>query len=270
MTDTHIDSLYFRTLRSIVFDVIHFDVELMSIYLNFLKNTISAQMSGSVNFSQEKLFWDRLFHERKIRFGAVVEDEPSAIVGSFLSETLNRFTDRFTGELKFVDVGCGPFSKLCLSHGADERNIEVTGVDPLADFYSHLHKKYATNYGLKFVQGSGEKLLSLFPKETFHLAFTQNALDHSSNPVLFVQNMYDIVKHRGYLMFVGYNRTGTAESWTGLHQWDIEAVNDDLLLTNKSKTINRKSLTADLGLSLVSKKISPEHVGIYFMNYKKI
>jgi SAM-dependent methyltransferase len=125
-------------------------------------------------------------------------------------------------------------------------------VDPLANFYNRLHREYATGYNIRCVYGYGEILAEMFGKERFHLACSRNAVDHSMSPELFVDNLYEILKPGGYMILEGAIREGSTQKWLGLHKWDIEAQDGDLLLTNRSHSICKKSLTRHLGMTLVS------------------
>ena len=130
-------------------------------------------------------------------------------------------------------------------------------VDPLADFYKNLHERFQTKYVLNCVEGYGEKLNELFKKEQFHLAVTENALDHSNNPKLFVKRLVEVVKPGGYLIIAGYFSNGSKEKWQGLHKWNIEVINKELVLSNQSNTI-RENILSGLNVSLISQVVDKD------------
>jgi ubiquinone/menaquinone biosynthesis C-methylase UbiE len=261
------ESVFNRAVKSCLFDASHFDSHLLSAYLSFMKETIAEKLSGSQGMAQERFFWERLFHERKLKRGEVFQDTRSSIGYNLIWAVTNDLRRKFGEKLQLLDVGSGPFSKLIAAGNAE--HADVVCVDPLANFYSSLHKKYSTQYNARLVAGYGEELHRKFTAGHFHLAFTQNSLDHSTNPQQFVRSMFEVVKSGGHLVFVGYNRTGSAERWTGPHQWDIEVEGDQLLLTNKTQTIHKKSLTGALGMTLAHKTVAAEHVGRYYLDYVK-
>lgn len=157
--------------------------------------------------------------------------------------------------MKLVEVGCGPTSQFYSEDIANRSDLEIITVDPLALHYKKLHQQYKTPYSITCVEGYGETLDKLFKEGSFHLVHSQNAVDHSISPELFVYNLSKILRIGGYLILHGFIKEGSNANWLGLNKWDIEAENDDLLLTNRSKGIYRKSLTRHLGLALVSSEI---------------
>ncbi len=270
----HVENIYSRLLKMLSYDMSHFDSNVLMIYLDLLNDSLRSRISKEPDLSSEKFFWARLFHERMTKQGYVSREEKKlhfiSPSGQAIIQTLNELKKKFNEPLRLVDIGPGPFSEFYIAGLSDRSDLEIVSVDPLADFYRKLHDRYKTNYNIKCVAGYGENLYNYFEKETFHLAYAQNSIDHSQNPVLFVNNMYDLVKPGGYLILDGHIKIGSVDGWTGLHKWDIEVKGNDLLLTNRSKTIFERNLLSGLDVSLVSKVVMQGYfMGLYIFIYVK-
>lgn len=237
-----------------MFDLTHIDATLVTAYLKFAKEAIHSKIAGIPDLSSEVFFWERVYHESNIRgiplFGTFKDEHCKQSI----KYAIDRLRKNFDAPLKVTEVGCGPTSQFYTQDLA-KIPLEIVTVDPLAKFYMKLHEQYHTGYDIKCIGGFGENLQTLFPKESFHLVYSQNAIDHSMKPDMFVENMVKILKVNGFLVLHGYIKEGSNGGWLGLHQWDIEPVNDDLMLTNRSRSI-QKSLTTNLGIKMVSSEIS--------------
>jgi hypothetical protein len=94
-------------------------------------------------------------------------------------------------------------------------------VDPLADQYRALLRKHGHAPNSLLVQGYGEELASIFSEDAFDMVWIHNALDHSQSPAGVMRAMTHVVRCGGYLVIQGWCREGTAEGWSGLHQYDL-------------------------------------------------
>ena len=139
----------------------------------------------------------------------------------------------------------------------------------IGEFDHHINKKYCSNYDIECIKGYGEGLSQIFPQNFFHLIYSVNAIDHSQNPQKFINNIHHVLKPGGYLVLQGFIKEGSAAHWFGLHQWDIDIENNDLLLTNKKRTIYRENLTKEI-FNLIWKNVDGCEIGNkYTMVYKK-
>jgi ubiquinone/menaquinone biosynthesis C-methylase UbiE len=90
---------------------------------------------------------------------------------------------------KILDVGCGISTVLLFING------ERYGVDPLANEYVKLYK-YPENITIK--HGSGEDIP--FQDHFFDIVFCSNALDHTSNPHKTINEIYRVLKDKGFFV----------------------------------------------------------------------
>jgi ubiquinone/menaquinone biosynthesis C-methylase UbiE len=259
--------IYGRLLNEVLFDATHIDNAIVTAYLQFISGSIKSKIFSTPDLSSEIFHWTREYHACKYRgkplFGKMKHKkckESIRYVLEYLEKEVNK-------ELRVVEVGCGPTSQFYAEDLADKQ-LNVITVDPLAKVYRRLHEQYKTGYNIRCIEGYGENLDKLFEEQTFDLVYSQNAIDHSMNPQLFVKNMCRILKVGCYLVLFGFIKEGTKANWIGLHQWDIEAKNGELLLSNRSKSIYEKNLTRHLCLQLISGKVENKSE-TYTLIYKK-
>ncbi len=134
--------------------------------------------------------------------------------------------------LKTLEIGSGPNSNL--SYWVDNDLLEVTAIDPLAEVYDKIMKKLNYKYPITPIKLDGEDLLEHFKKESFHIIFAQNSLDHVKDPVKCFNNAYHLLKKGGFLFVCSNIKEGTRKSWTGMHKFDIYVENNELILGTQS------------------------------------
>jgi SAM-dependent methyltransferase len=98
---------------------------------------------------------------------------------------------KFTEKTKVLDVGCGISTVLHYIPG------ERYGIDPLADYYSQIYK-YPE--GITVMKGFGENIP--FPDSFFDVVFCSNALDHVSDPVKTVSEIYRVLRNNGFFVLI--------------------------------------------------------------------
>lgn len=268
------NNLYSRIFNMVLFDIMHPDMDLIAIYFQYLKNKISPKFlkeSGYFDLSSEAFFWERSFHEWHIKdpnnppCGKRALETKESI--SFALECIEK---DFRPPYRCIEVGCGPTSQFYTDNLKDRTDVEIITVDPLSETYKNLHLKYNTNYNISCITGYGEKLNELFPEKHFHLVYSQNAIDHSSSPKKFIDNLYHITVTGGYLIIYGFVNEGSAAKWLGLHQWNIEVENGHLLRSNRDKSIFKENMTRHLNMDLVYADVTGSNIGDkYTLIYKK-
>ena len=148
-----------------------------------------------------------------------------------LTPHIDGLRERFGPMLRALDVGCGPASLLALGHLRG--TFDLTGVDPLADFYrAALAEQDRAPVGA-LRTGFGEGLTAMFPRESFHLVFTCNALDHTQSPRRVLSEMCALTAPGGTLVVQGFVREGSANHFHGLHQNDLYMLSDGRLMCRK-------------------------------------
>jgi len=130
----------------------------------------------------------------------------------------------FGRPLKVMDIGCGPVS--VLRWGAIHDEISITGLDPIIDLYAIVLARHGLDALPKIrcdheVHGFAEEMEQLLPDNDFDVIYTQNALDHTQQPGLVVENISRKLAPHGLFAFQVATREGTRQKWDQLHKTDI-------------------------------------------------
>lgn len=169
-------------------------------------------------------------------------------------------------KLRLLEIGSGPTSNL--ASGVDRQLFDIIAIDPLADTYKMLMKKYGYDFPIKPLKGTGEELLKLYDPFSFHIAYSQNAVDHASDPEKCISNMYKILKINGIICLKGNVREASNQGWNGLHQHDLEPFDNKLLHTDS--TGKSADLIKNTGLKQICLKKTGNKPGDqYTVIYKK-
>jgi hypothetical protein len=190
---------------------------------------------GFDRWEYEAAFWDYWFrNDKKGPYhndykARTTPERRKAIFPAFLDPQLAVLGARFPAQrLKALDVGSGPISVLLWGH--DAGLFELTCIDPLAADYARLFAKYGIAQPLPVLVGLGEEMDY---SQAYHLVFARNALDHCLSPSLVLRNMVEAAIPGGLVVICSAVDEGTAQSWSGTHQHDIDLEGADLTVTNR-------------------------------------
>jgi len=263
------DQFFSRLFNYFRFDLTHVDLEILKIYFGFFKDKIQSKIFFEPDLSSEIFHWKRYYHQNALEnpnkevFPLGTTTQKSILI------TLDKLKTQYNELIYCLDIGCGPASQFYTTDFLNRSDVKIITVDPLSETYRNLNKKYCSNYDIECIKGYGEGLSQIFPQNFFHLIYSVNAIDHSQNPQKFINNIHHVLKPGGYLVLQGFIKEGSAAHWFGLHQWDIDIENNDLLLTNKKRTIYRENLTKEI-FNLIWKNVDGCEIGNkYTMVYKK-
>jgi SAM-dependent methyltransferase len=118
-------------------------------------------------------------------------------------------------------------------------------VDPFAEDYDRLLRRFAVEPPVRTIKAHGERLLSHFPPGSFDIAYAVNSIDHSYDPVRIIRNMLTLVRHDGVVLLRHRLNEGEHEGYVGLHQWNFDVRDGDLVIWNHVTTQSlRHALTA--------------------------
>lgn len=133
--------------------------------------------------------------------------------------------DKPEQEVRFVDVGSGPFSQCGIA--TEKVRLNGIAVDPLAEIYTMLKRKNGLENGIDLRTGFVELLDKQFERNTFDLVHMSNALDHSFDPVFGVYQLLHICKIGGKVILRHTENEGQRENYQGLHQWNLSIHNEE-------------------------------------------
>ena len=134
--------------------------------------------------------------------------------------------------ISILDVGAGPLT--ILGKTFPRKVLNITPIDPLAEHYSHLLDSLNIDPPVRTTPGHGERLLELFEPKSFDIAFAHNSVDHSYDPVLVIRNMLQVIKDHGSVVLSHMRNEAENEGYSGLHQWNFDVRDGDLILWNRA------------------------------------
>jgi SAM-dependent methyltransferase len=135
-------------------------------------------------------------------------------------------------EISILDVGAGPVTWLGFRYPG--KTLTIVPVDPLADEYERLLREAGLDPPIRTICVAGEALLEHFGPRRFDIAYSTNALDHSADPFTIISNMVAVVRPGGVVLLRHKRNEGEGAQYGGLHQWNFDAVDDELLLWNNA------------------------------------
>ena len=219
---------------------------LKSLYL-----TIKAFIKRERNVSSEIYSYESLFLVKlkdPVAFLESCRRNDNAFPEGIIGEVQKLKNQVFNVEtLKTLEIGSGPNSNL--SYWVDNNLLDVTAIDPLADVYDKIMKKLNYKYPITPIKLKAEELLEHFKKESFHIIFAQNSLDHVEDPIKCFNNANYLLKKGGLLFVCSNIKEGTRKTWTGMHKFDIYVKNNELILATQSgkefRFINNRNMSLD-------------------------
>lgn len=139
-------------------------------------------------------------------------------------------------DISILDVGAGPLTKLGYRYPG--KTLTIVAVDPLADDYDRLLRDAGLDPPLRTIPVAGEALLEHFGSRTFDIACATNSLDHSADPFTIISNMVAVVRTGGIVLLRHKRNEGESARYEGLHQWNFDVVDGNLLLWNNAVEVN--------------------------------
>lgn len=206
----------------------------LRLILNSIYYSLKSFIKRERNIASEVYSYESLFFIKKkdpIAFMESCRRNPNAFAPGIRDEVINLKKKYNVDILETLEIGSGPNSNL--SYWIDKKLINVTAIDPLADIYKKMMKKLNYTYPIVPIKLKGEELLNNFRKESFHIVFAQNSLDHAEDPFKCFKNGYHLLKKGGFFFVCSNIKEGSRKSWTGMHKYDIYVENNELLLKNQ-------------------------------------
>ena len=154
--------------------------------------------------------------------------------------------------IKILDVGAGPITNVGYK---SDRNINITAIDPLAEMYNDLYKKYDVNPPIKTTYAKVESLTSVFKENTFNLVIATNSLDHSENPIEGLKEMVKCAKPNSWIILNHARNEGINRNYSGFHQWNFYIENEIFYM------IDRSGLEYNINEILSNQKIIAKNKG---------
>lgn len=141
-----------------------------------------------------------------------------------------------TDEVTILDVGAGPVTSLGFRYPG--KTLTIVPVDPLADEYERVLREADLDPPIRTISVAGEALLKHFGPRRFDIAYASNALDHSADPFTIISNMVAVVRTGGIVLLRHKRNEGEQARYGGLHQWNFDVVDDNLLVWDNAVEVN--------------------------------
>ena len=147
------------------------------------------------------------------------------------------------GVPKILDVAAGPVSNVGWMDG--DRPLDVTAVDALAAEFNAILDEFGLEPPQRTLASDGEQLETLFNAEEFDIVHIRNGLDHCYEPLKVLDQALRVTRRGGTVMIVGYLNEAEFESYIGLHQWNVDVQDGDVVIWRPGERYSLRALFAD-------------------------
>jgi len=165
----------------------------------------------SARLHEEAAYWD---HVMATKGGDYPEDFRARLDPN--TELQPEIRALLPGRARILDVGAGPFT--IIGKRWPGRQVFIKAIDPLAVVYSGQLARHGIMPPVWTEMGEGERLAGEYERDSFDLAYSRNALDHSHDPVTAIRGMLHVAP---IVLLSHAVREATTQQHQGLHQWDF-------------------------------------------------
>lgn len=149
--------------------------------------------------------------------------------------TWARFLPGRRPRITILDVGSGPLSLVGTRlPGVD---VELVPVDPLADEYNELLERHGVVAPVPPRPCAAEAVADVLGERRFDLVYSQNALDHSDDPLVALRQALRAVKPDRWIVLKHTFDEGEREGYGGLHDWNFTIDEGRFVIWSPSRRI---------------------------------
>jgi SAM-dependent methyltransferase len=167
-------------------------------------------------------------------------DPNGEIKGLALSRAVEEITSE---EIRILDVGSGPLTAVGQTYPG--KRISIVPIDPLAEDYVKILNESRLDPPVLPVACSGEQIVEKFGAAAFDVAFALNALDHSVDPLLVLDNMLTSITPTGRVALTHLRNEGERNGYFGIHFWNIDCRDGRFLIWNRDVSNDVTAQIAD-------------------------
>lgn len=138
--------------------------------------------------------------------------------------------------VQILDVGAGPLTYLGKQWPGHA--VQITAIDPLAEAYDKLLRKYGLTPPVRTQKGVGECLVEQFGEDRFDLVHARNCIDHGYDPCRAIEQMVAVTKPGGLVYMHHAVDEAKAQNFQGFHRWNLFSKEGDLYVGNLTREIN--------------------------------
>lgn len=138
--------------------------------------------------------------------------------------------------VSILDVGAGPISIVgCRFPGLV---LTTVAVDPLADEYNRLLADAGLVPPVRTQAVDGEDLVAHFGEGRFDVAYSRNALDHTVDPVVVIEQMLGVVRPGGHVVLRHGLNEAVKQAYVQLHQWNLDERDGEFIVWRPDRMTN--------------------------------
>ncbi len=199
-----------------------------------VKLPYSSKLRWQTGTKSEIDFWDHFFKTK----GAHLPDDYFSRLNPNLplQEELVLLLPKNKETVEILDVGAGPLTWVGKRH--NRLKINVTAVDPLANEYNALIKKYQVTPPVQTRKCDAENLHNLFAENSFDLVFARNSIDHSYSPENALLEMLRVVKKNCHVFMMHRPNEAITQNYGGMHQWNFSTEKGHFILSSKDGSVD--------------------------------
>lgn len=147
-----------------------------------------------------------------------------------------------TSEDIIIDVGSGPIP--IFGNLVDGKEIDYRPLDPMAHQYKKLNRFFDVKVPVEPQFAIMELLTCFVPVQSVDYCIVHNAMDHSIDILRAFIECFRTVKIGGTMLMVHLASEGIHNNYDGLHQWNIDELNGELIFFNQKCKINISKMFA--------------------------
>jgi len=175
----------------------------------------------------ELLYWDNWFDDPRNASELAYRLDPDAPV----DEVWDRLLSALPTQARVLDVGAGPLTAIGKIFRGER--IDLVASDVLAPEYNRLLANRDLKPPVRTLYAPSEELVRHLSPRTFHLVYCRNALDHASDPLQSLQEMYRLLEPGGMIYLSHYPNEADHQQNAGLHQWNFNCRDGQFTISGK-------------------------------------
>jgi glycosyltransferase involved in cell wall biosynthesis len=203
-----------------------------------LKERLLYKELWARGINDEVSWWQHwLLTEEGAKWKREVQNSHRALQDHLITDRIKTIAQ---DSISILDVGAGPVTNLGYTYPG--KSVAITAIDPLAKQYRRILRSASISAPVKTVPCHGEQLLDRYAAESFDFVYACNSLDHSYDPLLVIKNMLALTKKNGFVVFRHYKNEAKTGDYDGLHQWNFDIKQNDLIIWNEQREHNLREI----------------------------
>ncbi len=191
-------------------------------------DSLSSSERWTARTPDEVRYWTDALRspEARVRFADRL-DPGTEITGPALKRAVEEIV---ATDIKILDVGSGPLTWVGKTYPG--KQIKVVAIDPLAEDYVGILRDCQLDPPILPTACSGEEIVRRFGAKSFDIAFALNALDHSVDPLLVLEDMLTATNPVGRVALTHMRNEGERNAYFGIHFWNVDCRGGHFLIGN--------------------------------------